>query len=417
MVNLVIVINFLGGKIMKKSSKKPIATANHPTTIYLNTMLHDFKFFLDDKTDVYERLHQVHLDGKEERTPLAYITADELKQFVRDNSSTVHKVDIKTFNDVAFDFNAVLGWKQFKQIYKFTPELLNELWSADFEEDRFISISRDEVDFLPCHNFYVEEQFEFLGKVYHGFFVFFDKIPYYDNSAMKAYDYEQMHVMFISEPFNTRLSTGEVITDFNIYCMNLSYGDDNIGFTDDEGKRVIEATLAAKDALKLYNPNAFRDLGEEKFYEVIGKASQIINYLACSNADMLLTKKPKRKPDIKRTTITDLEHTEYRIGDTFTKLSNGVVINQRYIKDEDGAYIKGEVIESDNPTERTVTPHRTGYHVRPHMRKAHWKFYWYGKKDGSEERVRRRRHVSAVFINNTGEEIEIPTREIVKLRF
>lgn len=403
--------------VMKKSSKKPIVVANHPATIYLNTMFHDFKLLLDDKTDVYEKLHQVHLEGKEKRTPLSYITVDELRNFARANRSNFQNINVKVFDDLTYDFNAVLGWKQFKQIYKFTPELLEELWSVDFEDERFVTISRDEVDFLPCHNFFVEQTFEFLGHKYCGFFVFFDKIPFYETSKTKTYSDESIHILFITEPFKTKMSAGDVITDFQIFNINLSYGEENIGLTDEEGKRVTEVTVDGKEILKFFNPNAVRDMGEELFFDVVGKASQMINYLACSNADMLLTKKPKRKPDIKRTTITDLEHTEYRIGDSFTKLSNGTVINQRYINDEDGAYVKGEVTESDSPTEREVGPHRTGYHMRPHMRKAHWHFFWYGKKDGTEERVRRRKYVSAVFINKTGEEIEIPTREIVKLRF
>ena len=133
---------------------------------------------------------------------------------------------------------------------------------------------------------------------------------------------------------------------------------------------------------------------------------------------MTLVKKATRKPDIKRTKITDLEHTEYRIGDTYARLVGDRTINRRYLGDAPDAYTKSEEVESsDNPTEREVGYRRTGYHMRPHMRKAHWKHYWYGKKDGSEERVKRRKFVSAVFINQTGEEIEMPTREIVRLRF
>lgn len=45
------------------------------------------------------------------------------------------------------------------------------------------------------------------------------------------------------------------------------------------------------------------------------------------------------------------------------------------------------------------------------MRKAHWTHYWYGKKDGSEERVRRRKFVSAVFVNAANEDVALPTRE------
>ena len=36
---------------------------------------------------------------------------------------------------------------------------------------------------------------------------------------------------------------------------------------------------------------------------------------------------------------------------------------------------------------------------KPHSRRAHWQYYWYGKKDGSEVRYRRLKFVEATFVN------------------
>ena len=146
------------------------------------------------------------------------------------------------------------------------------------------------------------------------------------------------------------------------------------------------------------------------------KVNQIIAYLACENAEFTRIDKQKRKPDLKRTHITDLECETWSVGDTYAKQASRKSDIVRYLGDNPEAYTKRKVYDSADSLSASITegsPRRNGYHMRPHLRRAHWHYYWYGKKDGSGERVKRRRFVHAVFIDNTGEDIEMLTREIV----
>lgn len=400
---------------MKKSSKKPILVATHPATQFLNHhVLEELRIILKDKENIYERFHELHIKGKERRGNVCYLTREEIFEFIKENCQGDYETypnELKnTLKLCANAISGALNWKQFQQVYRFQPELLNELWDIDFEDSKYETLSMSELEFLPCFSFYVECPMDFFDNEYVGFFVYFDTHDYLT-------DIYGLQVMFISKPIPVKYGN-KATSEYNVFNMTLSYDFSSINICEKETGNTFTVKAEPKEMLRLLNPHTFKQLGEEKALEIIIKINQIVTYLACSNADFTLVKKATRKPDLKRTHISDLEHTEYRLGDTYARLASGKSVNTRYLGDNPEAYTKSEEVEvSENDTEREVGPHRTGYHVRPHMRKAHWSTYWYGKKDGSEERVKRRKFVSAVFVNNTGEEIEMPTREIVRLRF
>jgi hypothetical protein len=397
---------------MKKSSKKPILLASHPATKFLNFVFSgSFKPLCEWQEDLYEELHELHLKNKEYRGEVSYLTYKEILNFILEKNPKAFETYRKDAVEIAAaHFAAVLNWKQFKQIYKFQPQLLEELWNIDFTDERYETLSMTELQFLPCYSFFVEVPMSFNNEDYVGFFAYFDMHTLLENTYV-------IHIQFITDT-KYHYFNGQKSPIYDCFNLSLSYDYDIVTIKARDTDEIIQAKVDTKEILKAMNPHVFKDLGEEKALEIIIKVNQIITYLACSNADFTLVKKPTRKPDIKRTTITDLEHTEYRLGDTYARLASGKEVNRRYLGDAPDAYTKSEEVEvSENDTEREVGYRRTGYHMRPHMRKAHWSTYWYGKKDGSEERVKRRKFVSAVFINQTGEEIEMPTREIVKLRF
>ncbi len=400
---------------MKKSSKKPIVVATHPATKFLNhNVLEELRIILKDKENIYERFHELHIKGKERRGNVCYLTREEIMEFIKENCQGDYETypnELKnTLKICANAISGALNWKQFQQVYRFQPELLNELWDIDFEDSKYETLSMSELEFLPCFSFYVECPMDFFDNEYEGFFVYFDTHDFLN-------DIYGLQVMFISKPIPVKY--GDKAThEYNVFNMTLSYDFSSINICEKETGKTFTVNAEPKEMLRLLNPHTFEQLGEERALEIIIKINQIITYLACSNADFTLVKKATRKPDLKRTHISDLEHTEYRLGDTYARLASGKSVNTRYLGDNPEAYTKSEEVEvNENPTEREVGYRKTGYHVRPHMRKAHWQSFWYGKKDGSEERVKRRKFVSAVFVNNTGEEIEMPTREIVRLRF
>lgn len=394
---------------------KPIVNSEHITTRYLNfCFLYNYKTFFKNPENLYERLHELHLQGKEERGELVYLTREEVRDFALKDNPNLLKSNISELNRIitlaCFNTAALLGWKQYKQIYRFQPQLLEELWDIDFNESKYETLSFDELQFLPCYNFFVEVPMSFHGSNYVGFFVYFDTHDYINNIF-------PIHVLFIDNP-PKKYYNGMDASIYDTFMITLAY--DFNTFNKNHFEVELDNKDTTKEILKTLNPHVFQQLGEEQAMEIIIKVNQIITYLACSNCDMNRIQKPKRKPDIKRTHITDMEYEVWRLGDSYYKLANGKEINTRYLNTEEHAYAKHEIPEeSDNPREPSeyIKDRRKGYHVRPHMRKAHWATFWYGKRDGSEERIKRRKFVSAVFINNTGDEIEIPTREIIKYRF
>ncbi len=397
---------------MKKSSKKPILVATHPATKFLNhTFSGCIKPLCNEQEGLYEELHELHLSNREERGPFSYVTAKEIYKFILEKNPQAFAKFGKQFEIIVDHFACALNWKQFKQIYKFQPQLIDELWDIDFTDDKYEALAPEEIVYLPCYSFFVDLPMSFYNEDYVGFFVYFDNHQRFEENA------SVVQVLFITDE---RMHTENNFTGpvYECFKITLAYNFKTYTIKSRETGEEHVADVEIRDILEALNPHVFRDLGEEKALEIIIKVNQIITYLACSNADFTLVKKATRKPDLKRTKITDLEHTEYRLGDTYAKLASGKEVNRRYLGDAPDAYTKSEEVEvSENDTEREVGYRKTGYHMRPHMRKAHWKHYWYGKKDGSEERVKRRKFVSAVFINQTGEEIEMPTREIVRLRF
>ena len=185
----------------------------------------------------------------------------------------------------------------------------------------------------------------------------------------------------------------------------------------EETGEIFEAETEPKELLRMYNPNTFNELGDDGAMELLTHINQIITYLCATNADFSITKKPTKKHDIKRTRITDAEAEKWTLGaniyrDYGAPPSIGVDSRKREVDNPNII-----TIDIGEEPKETTTIRKTGYHVRPHMRRAHWKHYWYGKKDGSEERVRRRKFVSAVFINAQDEDLILPTVEVIKYRF
>lgn len=387
---------------MKKKNKLRIVS-DHPANTFLNFCYNNIKSMIPETTDIYERLELLHQQGKDTRDKLFYLSSSEIEDFLytqgigKANYSELH---IKKNANM---FTAALGWKQFQQVYKFNPALLEELFNIDISEDKYATISKEEVMYLPCYNFFVEYETTIDNIEYSGFYVYFDTTNQISETG-------QIHVMFVCNPKNYPRNARGVLERVDFYGLTLIYSSD-----------YKEYQTEPFDLLYTLNTNLFQKLGPGGAMELITHITQMITYLAATNADFSRIKKPTKKPDIKRTKITDSEYEKWEIGNTIYK---GHKIPTRLLDATDGAYEKVESKQVEETEEVESKPcdgsyrRKTGYHMRPHMRRAHWKHYWYGKKDGSEERVRRRKFVSAVFIDkNTDEEIQIPTRKVVTYRF
>ncbi len=401
------------------TKKKPILVSEHPATQFLNTCFHyHFRLLVPNIEFVYEELHNLHLKGKKDRSPLTYLGFNEILSFVEEHNPSVYsnlsKADV---NVIVKAFSVALGWKQFKQIYKFQPQLVEELCNIDFTDSKYETISREEIGYLPCFNFYIEQDVKIGDKNYVGFFTYFDELNIVAGEG-------HIHILFIADPKTLPQKNGIPIK-LDYYSIFLLYSYDFFHIHDKSTGKTFQAEIEPKEVLKLLNPVVFNELGEEEALKLISSTTQLITYLCATNADFNRVKKPTKKPDLKRVKITDAEYEVWRLGDVY--ITPNKKVPARYTDFKGDAYnrdrvIKTEIIDSvEDEVESTdieyVKAREKGYHVRPHMRKAHWKHYWYGKKDGSEERVKRRKFVSPVFINRTGDEIEMPTRETIQYRF
>ena len=396
------------------ANKKPVFVSNHPATTFLNFCYHNnIKQLLPDVENIYEKLEDLHIKGKNERSPLSYLTTQEILNFMylnRKNSLHAFAGLQREIFNTAHLFSVALGWKQYQQIYKFHPALLEELQNIDITDDKFATISREEIQFLPCYNFFVEYDFETNGTKYVGFFVYFDKINKTDQE-------HQIHILFITDfhgiPTNPH---NGYPTYVDYYNLTLLYSYSDVTVHEESTGKTYSFEVEPKEVLRIFNPITFQQLGEEGAMKLITEITQIITYLCATNCDMQVSKRPTKRPDIKRTRVTDAEYEKWDIGKT---LYNNRKVEKRFVDTVDGAYERELVNPKEESTREVSESYRrkTGYHMRPHMRRAHWQYYWYGKKDGSEERVKRRKYVPAVFVNNTEEEVLTPTREIVKYRF
>lgn len=369
---------------------------------------------VSDVDNIYESLELLHKEGKHQRSHLSYLTTREIYNFIKSNRSSKNVAESgRTIFDFSHIFSVALGWKQFQQVYTFHPKLIEELYNIDVHNDKFATISREEIEFLPCFNFYVEQDIMTKNTLYNGFFVYFDEIN-------KTDSYGQIHVLLLKNFDGVpRIPINNLPMYADYYNLTLLYNYDKMKIVESSTGKVYECEVEPIEALRMLNPITFKEMGDDAAMEMLTHITQIITYLCATNADFTRTKKPSKKPDLKRTHITDAESEKWTLGSNFyhdfdRPPQAGVYKRTRYADENE----EHEVIYINEPKEITEpTERRKGYHVRPHMRRAHWKYYWYGKKDGSEERVKRRKFVSAVFINAQNEELIVPTIEELNYKY
>ena len=391
--------------------KKMVIQSNHPAVQMVNYVSLLTKMLLpDNNMGVYELYESLH--NQKKRSPYTYLPAMEIKEYLEGRVKERSFFDGHTPYDTSYAISIALGWKQTQQVYRFDPRLIEELDSLDISDDKYFTLTKEEIEFLPCFNFFVEFPMELNQQHYDGFFVFFDKILQDDVE-------NQMHISFIGfDGIPKMAGTPMAVSNFN---LTLVYEYDFVKIQAEDTGEELDLSVTPQQLLHFRNPRVFEQLGEEKALQLLLLLTQMVSYLCASNADKILVQKPKKKKDLKRTRITDFEMEKWDVG---TTIYYGEEIGKNLLNTVDGAYERVEPLtisdveaEAAEDTSKELSGsyrHEVGYHVRPHTRKAHWAYYWYGKKDGSEERVRRRKFIQSVRINNTGKDILIPTRETVK---
>lgn len=261
----------------------------------------------------------------------------------------------------------VMLWALNKQVYKFNKDFTDELIRTDN-----VQLTKNIFDYLPYKIIYVDiEDNEELCKALDakGMFISVEKISKHwqeerlkdrkdiDNVLIKN-DRWSIHICKV----NNELFFNDILffPDTDIILESDDLGDEYLApiFTN-EGyieTRSYNAALYKKLVLQilLYLSSAEPDINESEKSKETYKAPSV------------LLKRPKNKYSEIRTWDVGI-----RYGTAFRKW-------------------KSEVSHNGTAT-------GTGTKKRPHTRRAHWSYYWYGKKNSSE-RVRRAKWIAEMLI-------------------
>ena len=405
----------------KNNNNHTISLPIHPAILYLNWAINaNLKQVLGDvHRDVFEDLAEIHESGKPNRSHHLYLTTEEVYNYiVRYNPSVIREHGEAQIRNVALLVNIAVSWKQLQQVFAFDSRLLDDIFDIDLKKDKNYALDMDAVEHLPCFNFFVEYPITIhniknnTNTYYDGFFLFFS--PYHS-----VEHHELIHIMFIHNGGEV-LPAAKCRDRVDFFTARLVYKDVYGVLIDEDGSETILDNLKSSEFMKAANPIVFEQLGDEAAYSFLAKLNNLVAYLCTSNADFKRERANKKKPDSKRTHFSDAEYEKWSLGKTtYDFLYEGRHVPANYLNvGPTGAYERlvqvespnaGEYIETDE-IDDTGKPHASGYHVRPHMRRGHYKTYWYGKKDGSEERHSELKWIPSMWINNTGEDIVIPTR-------
>ena len=121
-------------------------------------------------------------------------------------------------------------------------------------------------------------------------------------------------------------------------------------------------------------------------FVLLFRALQIITYLASQFADVRENQQQKKVH--KRTTTIQDKPTELRKWEVGIRMGGVIRAANKQIEE-----VKEEKDQTEPKQRKAAGP------KKPHSRRAHWQYYWYGKKDGAEVRYRRLKFVEATFVN------------------
>ena len=266
-------------------------------------------------------------------------------------------------------YSLLAVWNKNKQIFKMDGDFLEELMKTET-----IHFSKNAWNFLPCDTFYIdisENQKICQQTGTDGFFVRVTECP--------KYEAWQIHIV--------RTVGREKLDYGNTYAWNKDMELNVADIKDDSENELLNTISADGNLLK---PDSDTMTKEERVFMSV-LVAQLLTYLASVEPDVRESetvpesaeqkepakkqKKSAMKDTQKKQSAVKLWNVGLRFGSSFRKWKN-----------------------SHTGTEHSESA-ETGRKVRPHHRNAHWQNYWYGKKDGSEERIRRPKWVNGCFVN------------------
>lgn len=334
------------------------------------------------------------IDGKIEVdvTDIALMVDEYLKvtKDGRDREQLIEAILHENIGEAKELLPIVGAWRQHKEIFTFDTDFLSDLL-LDGEEIYTAGsnqiITPQELASLPFPAFYVDATFD--NSV--GFFFCYNSLKGHEGS-------DQLLFYFINPELQDNLK--DIANTPNV-LQNILRRRITFDIHDEEPDMSVwdcyerDCLISGYDGLTA-EEKEYRVRREKEDFVLLFHALQIITYLASQFADV--QENPKQKRVYKRTTDIQDKPTEIRKWDVGVRM--GTVLKTIKIQEQKekakqavvDQEVEGKVGEGKQGPRRSSSK-------KPHSRRAHWQYYWYGKKDGSEVRYRRLRFKEATLVN------------------
>lgn len=284
----------------------------------------------------------------------------------------------------------VSAWRQHKEIFTFDPDFLSNLLLDDDEiytAGASNIITPKELESLPFPAFYVDAPIDSpIGKAA-GFFFCYNTLDGHDGA-------DQLVFYFVSSDYADNLnkiaktSMGLLTCNLQQITFDLHDEEPNTPLWECYQKDCMVANFD-----NMGDEEKAKTLGRQKdAFVLLFKALQIVTYLASQFADVI--ENPQQKKVYKHTNTIQDKPIEIRKWDVGIRMGSVIRAANREIEEVKEVVLNKEEKEINEPKQ-----HKATIPKKPHSRRAHWQYYWYGKKDGSEVRYRRLKFVEATFVN------------------
>ena len=257
---------------------------------------------------------------------------------------------------------ALAPWRQFKEIYSFSPELQDTLFS---QVDEDIEIPIQVLDLLPFPCVYIELKpsllLDDLIPDLVGFFVHFE------HDIMR----NRKELRFLGIDSNG--GTGQLMIHLRD-GYTLKEAIDSVIDESRENSRSISANQHEIEKI------------EAPWHRLVSALLQLVLYICCQNAE--IKENPEQKKMYKKTDRIKDQYKEVRKWDVGEDFSRKI----KHAKEQNRDSKKS----SGNHTGQRSRP-------RPHARRGHWHHFWTGSKK-SDARKSVLRWVAPTYVNTSNKE-------------
>ncbi len=278
-----------------------------------------------------------------------------------------------TYIDGAQQLAALAPWRKYKEVYRFTPEMEELLFTQ--ADDLIIPIETLQAMPFPC--LYIEfSSQEFSGK-YHGFFVHIEDDPV---NIRKELRFLLLENDGTTRSIPVHLLPGGTIKD-GIEAMSdecvIQNRKQGLMFDAANYQQFIQAELS-----------------------VVMKLIQLVLYICAQNAEVDENpgqKKITRKPSSQENPKDKFrEIRKWDVGIRITKAIRSISQAENYIHHN----------QIDGPDKQSIS------FKRPHARCGHWHHFWTGQRSGKDRKLILK-WVAPTFINaNTSVDAPVTIREV-----